>query len=145
MQEKSNIFWQMLLFFVVFVIFVTFVTHANYVNYAPKRLALVVVPLAVPDVGTELAVGGLGLELGHGHIQEVRGLHHVSGGAGDGCELVEACELGCSVRSGTFAADLGVLTVGVGLVHVGYAGFFTEFATYVVNRVKINNLCHDNV
>ena len=99
----------------------------------------------MPDVGTELAVGGLGLELGHSHLQEVRRLHHVSGGAGDGCELVEASQLGCGVRSGTFAADLRVLAVGVGLVHVGYAGFFTQFATYVVDRVKINNLCHSNV
>ena len=96
----------------------------------------------MPDVVTQLLVRGLCRELGHGYIQEVRRLHHVSGGAGDGCELVEACELGCGVRSGTFATNLRVLAVGVGLVHVGYAGFFTQFATYVVDRVKINNLCH---
>ena len=96
----------------------------------------------MPNIVTQLLVGGLSRKLGHCNVQEVRGLHHVSGGAGDGCELVEACELGCGVRSGTFAADLGVLAVGVGLVHVRYAGLFTEFTTYVVDRVKINNLCH---
>ena len=121
------------------------VAHSRHSCIPPKALALVVVPLAVPDVVTQFLVRGLCCKLSHCNVQEVRSLHHISGGAGDGCELVEACELGCGVRSGTFAADLGVLAVGVGLVHVRHAGFLTEFTTYVVDRVKINNLCHSNV
>ena len=101
----------------------------------PGGLALVVFPLAMPDVVAEFAVGGLGLELRLSGVEARRVLHDGSHSAAHTRELVEASQLGSGVRSRTFAADLGVLAVGVGLVHVGHAGFLTKFTTYVVDWV----------
>ena len=105
-------------------------------------LPLIILPLAVPNIAPQFLVGGLCRKLGHCHIQEVRRLHHVSGGARNTCELVEACQLSCRVRSGTFATNLGVLAVRVGLIHISHAGLFAQLTTYVVDGVKKYNLCH---
>ena len=74
-------------------------------------LALVVFPLAVPNIVTQLLVGGLCLELGLSGVKARRVLHHSRHGARYGRELVEACQLIRTVRRRTFATDLGVLAV----------------------------------
>ena len=65
----------------------------------------------MPNVIAELLVRGLCLELGLSGVKARRVLHHSRRRLCHSRELVEACQLIRTVRSRTFAADLGVLAV----------------------------------
>ncbi len=72
---------------------------------------MVVFPLTVPNVVAQFLVGRLSVELSLSRCKACGVLHHGSGRACDGSELVEACQFCGGVRSFAFAAYLCEATV----------------------------------